>query len=52
MLPLRTYPVLHVKSQLVPSQVAVAFAGGEHTMQEGPHELTSVIDLHTPLQFT
>jgi hypothetical protein len=33
-------------------QVGVAFAGAVHVMQLGPHELTSVIGLHSPLQST
>jgi hypothetical protein len=46
--PLRTKPGLHVKSQLVPLQVAVALAGGLHGVHREPHVATLVFDTHCP----
>lgn len=34
---------MHVKSQLVPLQVAVPFAGGAHGVHELPQELMDVL---------
>jgi hypothetical protein len=39
-----------VKPQLVPLQVAVEFAGGEHTVHVVPHALVEVLMTHTPPQ--
>jgi hypothetical protein len=43
--------VLHVLPHAVPSQVAVAFAGVVHGVQEVvPHDMTLVLDEHAPEQ--
>ena len=41
---------LHLKSQEVPSQVAVAFAGGAQGVQRLPQLATSVLETQFPLQ--
>jgi hypothetical protein len=41
-------PALHVKPQLVPSHVGVAFAGAAHGVHELPHVLTERLSLHAP----
>jgi hypothetical protein len=47
-LPQWWYPVPHVTSQLVPSQVAaVAPVGTGQALQEAPHEFTDVLEAHT-----
>jgi hypothetical protein len=40
---------LQVKPQVVPSQVAVAFAGGMHGVQTVPHALTLTLAVQAPL---
>jgi hypothetical protein len=43
------YPALQIKPQLVPSQLAVAFAGGEHAVHDVPQVATEVLLTQTPL---
>ena len=40
---------MHVNAQVVPSQVAVAFAGGMHGVQAAPHALTLTLAAQAPL---
>lgn len=49
-LPQRWYPALHVKPQAVPSQVAVAFAGGVQGVQLAPQVSTAVLEAQTSPQ--
>ncbi len=45
-LPQRWNPELHAKSHVVPSHVAVAFAGTMHGEQDVPHDVTLVLFAH------
>jgi hypothetical protein len=40
----------HVKPQLVPSHVAVEFAGGVHAEHDEPHVAVALLLTHTPPQ--
>jgi hypothetical protein len=40
---------LQVKPHVVPSQVAVALAGGEHGVHEAPHDAVLALLTHAPL---
>ena len=47
----RCVPVLQVKSQLTPLQVALPLTGGVQGVHElAPHELTERFETHAPLQ--
>jgi hypothetical protein len=48
--PQRWNPPLHVKPQLVPSHVAIAFAGGMHCVQLVPHDCVEVLSAQVPPQ--
>jgi hypothetical protein len=48
--PQRVKPALHVKSQLAPSQVAVAFAGAVQGVHELPQLAIDVFERHWPEQ--
>jgi hypothetical protein len=49
-LPQRWWPASQMKSQEVPSQVAVELAGGLHGVQRVPQESTEVFSLHAFVQ--